>query len=392
MKSSYHISLCALTFSVSLFCVADRPLKMSDLSAHDLYILGRNKRIEGDYRKALPYFKTALARDPQLRKAHIELATAYLACENYMRGFDLLDSYVSTSLPTDKLWRGENLAGKRILVYLSQWGVGEDIMFARYLRCLREAGAHVGVAVPERLQRLFSFNLHVDSIQIQNLSLTIEADEIYFNGSVLFRNDIPGYDYYTHLMSLPKLCKIRKTHIPCEPYFSVDAELSDKYAHACAHDRNIKVGICWHGADRNDEQLRQRSMQLKNLIPLLSRPHVTIYCLQQGPAAEEINDMPEARDVRRFDNFDQEAGAFMDTAALMKNLDLVITVDTSIAHLAGACGVKTWVMLPHAAEWRYAPHNEHCDWYPTMRLFKQHTPGDWDSVVSSIMEELNKIK
>ena len=381
-------------YAVALLCISpifaeERSPKLSHYSSEDLYMLGKNKRMEGDYKKALPYFRAALAQDPQHRKAHIELATSYLACENYVRGFDLLDSYVSSSIPTDKLWRGQNLENKRILVYTSQWGIGDDIMFSRYLRCLKEMGAHVGLVVPNDLQKLFSFNIHVDSIQIENLTVNIEADEIYFSNNIaLLRREISGYDYYTHLMSLPKLCKIRKSDIPSEFYFSVNAQLYDKYAAVCRHDKNLKVGLCWRGAERHDKQLQQRSINFEYLKPLLQCKDITFYCLQQGDALKELCDAPEASIMRIFDDFDQESGSFMDTAALMRNLDLVITVDTSIAHLAGALGIKTWVMIPYAADWRYAAHSTTCPWYPTMRVFKQKTAGDWNSVVKDVIKEL----
>ncbi|MFA6065579.1 MAG: tetratricopeptide repeat protein [Candidatus Babeliaceae bacterium] len=376
------ITICAVICSFGIGAV-EHASKLSSYSPEDLYMLGKNKRMQGDYKRALPYFRAAFARDPQHRQAHIELATSYLACENFVRGFDLLHSYVSSSLPADKLWRGENLDGKSIAVYASHWGIGDDIMFSRYLRCLKEAGAHVTLVVPEKLQRLFTFNLHVDSIHVENLTVSIQADEIYFDGtSLLCRNAVDGFDYHAHIMSLPKLCKVRKANVPSEPYFAVDKKLYEKYKNICAQDNNFKVGICWYGAERRDAQLQQRSMNLHDLAPLLSQPGITFYSLQYGKAHAASN-------IIAFDDFDMSEGAFMDSIALMKNLDLVITIDTSVAHLAGALGVETWVMLPRAADWRYAAHDSECLWYPTMRLFKQPVAGDWQSVVNAIVDLLH---
>ena len=172
-----------------------------------------------------------------------------------------------------------------------------------------------------------------------------------------------------------------------------DEKRQGKWADALASNQtNKRVGICWRGAQRQGQNLDQRSMNLEELKPLFNLPNTQYYNLQHTCTKQEQNILAE-NNVICFNDLDAD-GAFVDTAAIIKNLDLVITVDTAIAHLAGGLGVPVWVMLNAVPEWRYCMGQNIGDqctpWYKTMRLFKQTQATHWGSVIQNIINELYK--
>jgi ADP-heptose:LPS heptosyltransferase len=207
----------------------------------------------------------------------------------------------------------------------------------------------------------------------------------------------PHFDVYLEIISLPCILKTRLDTIPCAiPYLYGDEQLTEDWKKELAPDKNFKIGICWQ-VNENCSSLAtrtmaaQRSIKLKQLIPLCTIPGTTIYCLQKFSGTEQLDDLPNEVKIITFDgDFDQSNGRFMDTAAVIKNLDLVITVDTSIAHLAGGLGVDTWLMRSSPTDWRWLMNRTDSPWYPTIRLFKQPTHGDWETMVQEIVEEVKK--
>lgn len=269
-------------------------------------------------------------------------------------------------------WDGKtSLKGKSILVMHEQ-GFGDSIQFIRYLHLLLAEDVKVYLHAKDALARLFrSFSDKVTIIQ--------EKDPL------------PKADYACVLMSLPLALgtdSIEK--IPSYPaYLYADSNDKARWETAIAQhtpDKNaLRVGIIWAGnTDHGND--RRRSIPLKTMAPLFSIPGVQIYSLQKGEAAlKDLNSLPEAASVI---NLGESFGDFADTAAAIDAMDLVISVDTSVTHLAGALGKKTWTLLAYVADWRWFLDREDTPWYPGMRLIRQQERGDWPSVIEQVRREL----
>ena len=217
---------------------------------------------------------------------------------------------------------------------------------------------------------------------------------IYIDQLVSLGTPVPAYDADATLMSLPAIFADTDKTVPCEiPYLFADPELTQYWQQKLAHDTNFKVGICWQVDVHNDKSklpIARRGYPLKCFAPLSDLENVSFYSLQKYDGTEQLDTSNFA--PRVFENFDEQSGPFMDTAALIKNLDLVITVDTAVAHLAGALGCKVWLLHPYAtADWRWVHPRTDSHWYPTMRIFKQHTPFGYDEVIEEVKKELKKL-
>jgi len=267
------------------------------------------------------------------------------------------------------VWSGQDLAGKTILVRAEQ-GIGDVIQFIRYARKLKALGAYV---------------------MLQNRT---GMDEIAaaFDGidRVLRENEpLPEFDYYIHVMSLPRVFGTDLDSIPAEvPYLGVDPVRVARWSKRLANDRGrLKVGIVWAGR-AGHERDAYRSIKLRSLLPICEVEGIELYSLQKGEGAAQLQTL--GVDAKIVDLQDELAD-FAETAAAISLLDLVISVDTSVAHLAGALGKSVWILLPHAAEWRWLERREDTPWYPTARLFRQRKSGDWGDVVERVNAGLQEM-
>ena len=198
-------------------------------------------------------------------------------------------------------------------------------------------------------------------------------------------------------MSIPRVVKTRLETIPSTtPYLKADDALVQEWKEKLAHDTNFKVGICWQGnAQYSTAALRRaviaKSIELTQLAPWSEIAGVSLYSLQLINGNDQINDCPFKDKLIVFDaSFDQAHGRFMDTAAVMRNMDLIITVDTGTAHLAGALDRPTWIMLAYPADWRWLRNRTDSPWYSTVRLFQQEKTGEWGPVIQRVAEELKQ--
>jgi hypothetical protein len=204
---------------------------------------------------------------------------------------------------------------------------------------------------------------------------------------VPFREALPKFDLYCHLMSLPGIFETRVESIPGHvPYLHPEPALMEKWRRILGpSDGKVRVGLAWAG--RAKHQFNQhRSIALRELAPLGHARGIEFHSLQIGPAADQALNLPDGLIVR---NHADRLTDLSETAALIANLDLVISVDTLIPHLAGALGARVWLMLAHAADWRWLLDRDDSPWYPTMRLFRQSSAGDWPGVVNSILRALS---
>lgn len=364
--------------------------KITDYSAEQLYQIGKNLRTEGEYQKAVIYFRESFKKDPLNRSNSLELAFAHLACAHFTKGFELLDSHFQETTPLPKQWHGEDLTGKSILIHSPHWGYGDMFMMMRFIKSLRLLGS--GSIIISALQSLLSF---LQSHHYVDFCVPCCPEEPGSSGSYcqtkmlpIDITTIPQYDYEVHLWSLPALLGIKQNTIPTPPYLQACPQRSSAWRSRLSSDQKLKVGVCWQGAQRTDLQMQQRPIPFELLKNLFSIPNTTFYSLQVGPGLEQINAREQLENFVILPHLDSDCGAFEDTAALIENLDLIISIDTSIAHLAAGLGKKVFVLLAYAADWRYLLTRTDSPWYPTMKLFRQPDKGDWISVINHVRTEL----
>ncbi len=323
--------------------------------------------------EAAKFFEQALALRPDYTDARMGLAVCYLVRGDYERGWPAYEARLHIpgflSQPNLTRWTGEPLAGRRLLLFAEQ-GFGDTFHFVRYARPLKERGARVVLAAQPALGPLLTS--HPD------------LDELFILGSAA---DLPHCDFYLPLQSAPGALRTDASTIPCEvPYLWADPELTGKWRRELAATGGFKIGIAWQGA-RDFRMDRWRSIPLAQFAPLAGLPGVRLISLQKGFGSEQIAtvDFPVLDLSGRLDDV---AGAFMDTAAVLRNLDLVVTADTAIAHLAGALGAPVWVALQYSPNWRWLLDREDSPWYPTMRLFRQTTFGEWPDVFERMADAI----
>ena len=199
----------------------------------------------------------------------------------------------------------------------------------------------------------------------------------------------PAHDVQAPLLSVPRILGMTLGTVPATvPYLSADKNLVEDWQSKLHGSHGFRVGIAWQGNPRHNQDFH-RSIPLVEFAPLAQVEGVRLVSLQKGPGTEQLRHVAERFRITHWDSLDEEAGPFMDTAALMKNLDLVITSDTVTAHLAGALGVPVWVALPIAPDWRWLLEREDSPWYPSMRLFRQSERANWRGVFERIAGQLS---
>jgi len=341
--------------------------------------LGNTLKGLGRYSEALAPFDRALTLKPGDVEATWSKAILLLAQGDFARGLPLYESRLHRK-PVRALqlkqprWTGQpSLAGRSLLVHAEQ-GLGDTLQFARYLRPLAQLGAEVTFEVqPALMQILRSLPLH---------------------GKLLARGDpLPNTDFHIPLLSLPLALGTRIDTIPGGvPYLSVDAEAVHTWRERLAALPGRKIGLNWHGNPEAEQHsaLQARSFPLSAAAPLAEIPGVTLVSLQKGAGAEQRAQVGFGDRIAQLTD-PQHLGAAeiaTETAAILQCLDLVITADTALAHLAGALGVRVWVVLQSVADWRWLVDRDDSPWYPTMRLFRQRTAGDWSEVFQRIARAL----
>ena len=273
-------------------------------------------------------------------------------------------------------WSGEDLDGRRILVFAEQ-GLGDIIQFARYLPLLAERGAKVTFLVRPTMFRVL--------------------DALRSSGELVSHIE-PGtsFDFQCALMSLPGGFSTCAETIPCHvPYLQPEPELVERWKHQIGAS-GFRIGIAWHAKSGTIPAVRQhglkRSFPLAELAPLARIPGVRLISLQKQDGVDELFTLPADMRVETLgDGFDNAGDAFIDTAAVMQNLDLIVTADTSIAHLAGALGRPAWVLLKYVPDWRWLLDRDDSPWYPTLRLFRQDADGDWASAIAKAVDVLRGV-
>jgi hypothetical protein len=327
----------------------------------------------GRFTEAMRAFDAALRHDPHSDEALANKGCLQLLLGDFAAGWEgyehrWYEGERLTPISSAKfnLQSPMRLAGRKILV-VNDHGLGDTIQFFRYVALLAEAGAEVTFACPPKMWRL----LGSSGAKIAWRDVKDQSGE---------------FDATLALSSLPRACETRLETIPAPiPYLS--AEL-DRVAHwrGRMDGEGPRIGMCWSGSSDFRVDPR-RSIPPIHLAPLAGLPNARFFSLQKEDVASPFPEKLEPRLIR-FDGVDSGPDGFVDTAAIMANLDLIVTCDTSIAHLAGALGRPVWVALKHIAEWRWMNGRADSPWYPTMRLFHCREGDDWTALFQEIAPEI----
>lgn len=349
----------------------DAAIRISGATARLLtnraHALKRLDRLE----EALADLRQALSIDRGFAEAAFELGMVQLALGDFENGWRSYERRWETGAFAEHrrkfsspLWTGQPLNGRTILLHAEQ-GFGDTIQFVRYVPLVRALGAKVVLEVQPELARLMAHVAGVDRVMARG-------------------DKLAAFDFHCPLMSLPLAFKTTAATVPASiPYIDLDAADVAKWAGRLPAGKP-RVGFCWAGkaSHRNDIN---RSIPLARFARMLDMSDVNFVNLRIGLSEDERDLLGGLGNV--FD-CSAELTDFVDTAGLIKQLDLVVSVDTSVAHLAGALGAPTIVLLPFAADFRWLRAGDASAWYPGMRLFRQPRPKDWDSVIDAVREHL----
>ncbi len=352
----------------------------SGLLYNTAYTLKKLGRIQD----AMPYYDAALTRNPDHSEAHFSLGLAYLITGQFKKGWEEYEwrwHRNSQLKPRDfkqPMWDGSRLDNKILFVHAEQ-GLGDTFQFIRLVKVVKEQyGGRVVVAVQSPLETVIKKCCPY-------IDLTITLDKMPAN-----------FDYHIPLLSLPKALGIEEHAVPTPiPYIQPDPTITEMWRRKLANDHKFKVGLCWQGNNKYSTPFLRavvaaKSIKLNQFTPLSNVKGVSFYSLQKQNGEDQLKNLPF--ELITFDSdFDNSRGRFMDTAGLLSNLDLVITIDTSIAHIAAAVGTPVWIMIPEPPDWRWMLKRSDTPWYPNMRLFRQPEQGDWDAVVQHLAHELEQV-
>ena len=329
------------------------------------------------YDEAIEEFHKALEIDPDFVNAHFDLATAYLALGEYEKGFaeyewrfqkeemaSLLREYAYI-FEKPKFTHDVPLRGKTLLLY-SEQGYGDILQFIRFAEPLKERYPELRLKVQCRP------------------ALKTVLQTLSFVDEVVSRDEEAGhFDYQYAIMSLPYLLGTGFHEVPHEAYIPMEKQ---EGVALVLHPYKCNIGVVW-GASVTGEGYSEKVFSPECFAPLTDLEDIALYALQVG---EDVQKLHEANLAGKITDLSPELTDFQKTASVIKMLDLVITSDTSVAHLAGAMGKEVWVLLPKKADWRWGMEEDRCIWYPSARLFRQKEQGKWDDVFEAVFDALEK--
>lgn len=354
----------------------EKALKINPTSYQAWFNLANIYSIENQGKNAVSALKICHKLQPNDKETEYFLSLALMRIKDYDKGLKLFEQRIcretaialqNKSYPHlasyDRLWKGENIKDKSILVYYEA-GFGDVIMFARYLPLLKKRCKKLIFYPQKQLVPLFSIsNLGIDEI-IEGFIPEQEMD----------------FDVHAPLLSLPYLLKLSGNEIfeASEGYLSVDKNLAEQFKTNYFNNDKIKIGFKWQGNTSYDTD---RVLPAEAFSPLIELEGTKFYSFQTFEGSEELKKLTDKYDVA---DIGYHLIDFSQTAAALVNLDLVVCNDTSLAHLAGALGIPCFVLLPYEVDWRWHEDITRCDWYDSLKLFRQKSVGDWNSTFEEI--------
>lgn len=330
----------------------------------------------GSLIEAMASLRQAIALDPNLAEAHFNLALLSLKVGDLITGWALYEwrwrtqggpVFLEKRQFRQPVWRGsEDLTGRTILLYGEQ-GLGDSLQFSRYAELVARLGARVILEVPRPLVSLCGTLRGVTQV-------------------VAYGDPLPPFDVQCALMTLPLVFRTTLETIPAAAaYVSSDPDKLGAWQQRLGTKKVPRVGLTWSG-NRATGSSRERFFALAQLVPYLSN-HIEYFCLQTDITAADQQTLARSGLIRQFDG---ELRDFSDTAALCECMDLVLTVDTSVAHVGGALGKRTWVLLAFSADWRWFTDRQDSPWYPSLRLFRQQSRDDWQGLFERVAAQLHR--
>ncbi|MBF2028140.1 MAG: tetratricopeptide repeat protein, partial [Oscillatoriales cyanobacterium C42_A2020_001] len=350
------------------YCRESIRLQPANADAHNTY--GCVLVDLGRFDEAIACYEAAIQHRPDFADAHLNLGIILLQVGEFQRGFaEYHWRWHTKQCPdlryTHALWKGEDLTGKIILLTAEQ-GFGDTIQFARYATLVAQRGGKVVIACQKPLVRLLS--------TIPGVAQCADRDK-----------DNVETHVHTPLLELPYILGTTLETIPATvPYVFPPANSSIQLTPF--PNTRLKIGFVW-ATNPNNSTSGKRSCSVNHFLSLLTVPEVALYSLQKE-ASDADRSLLQGRD--RLQDVQDQLTDFADTAAAIAQLDLIITVDTAVAHLAGALGKPTWLLLAHVPDWRWLMNRDDSPWYPTMRLFRQNKPGEWAEVFERVKQALKQ--
>jgi tetratricopeptide (TPR) repeat protein len=332
--------------------------------------LGNALRAQARLAEAVACYDQALLLQPDHPQVHLSRALCRLQMGDFEQGWAEYEWRLKCkdfAIPAFRqpVWDGAPLDGRAILLYADH-GLGDTLQFIRYAPLVRERGGRVILHCQQSLAKLAASCPGIEQVIVE--------------GALL-----PEFEVFVPLMSLPRILGTTLDSVPAEvPYLKADESLAGQWSGELDPARGFKIGIAWQGNPRYRRD-RERSFRLAQLEPVARLADVRLFSLQKGFGTEQLGEVGGRFAVTDLGG---RPADFMEIAAVMRHLDLVIAPDTSLAHLAGALGVPVWVALSCASDWRWLADRLDSPWYPTMRLFRQTTSGDWDEVFERIASAL----
>ena len=344
-------------------------------------MLGFFAGLRGRVKEAEALYGRGIALNPHDPRAVMSHGVILMTLGEFERGWDEFERRfelygykdLMDRFPRDALWEGSELAGKTLLVWAEQ-GLGDQIQFVRYIPLVAGGDAEVVVQCDRPLVRLFE--------QVPGASRIVPNGERW-----------PPFDFHCPIVSLARVMGTRMTSIPAEvPYLRAEAELAAQWRDKLSHLSGIRAGLVWAGSRLGNMPIlesfdQRRSLALREFLPLWDVRNVTFISLQKGTAAREVQVLTPDHPLA---DFTDDLHDFADTAALVENLDLVISVDTSVAHLAGAMGKPVWILCRLGGDWRWLLDRTDSPWYPSARLFRQRRYMEWEPVVRDLQAALQE--
>ena len=330
----------------------------------------------GELDRGLAAFREGLRVAPHEAELHRNIGVIYLLQGRFAEGWNeyrwrwKTPGFIRPNV-TQPVWDGSDPAGKTLMLYPEQ-GLGDTIHFVRMARELKARGATTIVQVEPKLLPLLSSSSGIDHLIPEG----VPPGHFDFHCSFIDVADRLGID-------VDSIAHQEAYLTPPESLVAYWGQWLGQFT------GKLKVGICWQGNPSHQADIF-RSIPLEVFRPLAEIDTVQLFCLQFGHGIEQLDSVDFADKIVRLpSNIDQSSGAFLDTAAIIAGLDIVVTSDTSLAHLAGAVGAQTWVALPFVPDWRWLLSKETTPWYPTMRLYRQKEMKDWTTVFESIRSDLS---
>jgi Flp pilus assembly protein TadD len=354
----------------------EKALVLKPNYAEGHFNLGIVRQDQGKYDEALTHYKRAQELKPNFNDAYWNESLLLLLKGDFENGWRQYEwrwrkKNADSHCFTAPLWDGGDLSGKTILLHCEQ-GFGDSLQFVRYVPMVKERGGKVLLICQPALFTLFK-------------------DVAGFDQLIPEGHAVPPHDCQAPLLSLPWLLKTTLTTVPNKiPYVAAPSDKIALWAERLRPYAGRKIGLLWAGSPRNNYPEahaidKRRSMRLEQFAPLATVPGVHFFSLQKGGPATQAKTPPPGM---AFTDFMDHVEDFTDTAALIANLDLVIGVDTAVIHLAGALAKPVWALSRYDGCWRWLLNRGDSPWYPTMSLFRQPKPWDWESVIEKVREAL----